>query len=375
MLELLNPDRVPPAIGALDARMRSQVKGQDPIVRALITMLTPNMTALRDPKKPIGSILLCGPTGTGKTLIAETLCQLLFPNVTEPLIKIDCAEFQHEHEIAKLIGAPPGYLGHNQTEPLLTQKRLNRTTSNNMKYPVNIVLFDEFDKAHPTLERLLLGILDHGSITLGNNKVTRFNNSIILLTVNVGAREMMQVLAPKIGFAPSTNAPSSNKITDDLALRITNSALLAVQKKYSPEFLNRLNYTLVTLPLSDTDLWHILEKEINLRLLPIKNKKIEVGVSTEAKNFLWNKASGSFHLTGAREIKRVIETYLIMPLANILSSGQVKSRSTIIVDHHPHSPQSLVFGLRPYTILGQQHTVDTIATNLRGNVIPFPKTA
>jgi ATP-dependent Clp protease ATP-binding subunit ClpA len=154
--------------------------------------------------RPVGVFLLLGPTGTGKTKTVEALAEILHGS-SKNLLKVDCGEFQMEHEVAKLIGAPPGYLGHRETQPMLTQQKLNAVTSE--KCELSLVLFDEIEKAAPSMTRLLLGVLDKGVLRLGDNSTVNFEKSLVFLTSNLGAREMMREINPEFGFQ-SVRPPS-----------------------------------------------------------------------------------------------------------------------------------------------------------------------
>ncbi len=147
--------------------------------------------------RPVGVFLLLGPTGTGKTKTVEALAEVLHGS-EKNVLKVDCGEFQMEHEVAKLIGAPPGYLGHRETQPMLTQQKLNAVTSE--KCAISLVLFDEIEKAAPSMTRLLLGVLDKGILRLGDNSTVNFEKSLVFLTSNLGAREMLREINPEFGF-------------------------------------------------------------------------------------------------------------------------------------------------------------------------------
>src|ERR1041385_4063763 len=182
--------------------LRARVVGQDRAVRALASLYQVFQAGMTNPARPIGTMLFLGPTGSGKTHVVEAAAEILFGD-RNAVIKIDCEEFQHSHEIAKLIGSPPGYLGHRETQPLLTQENLDkyRTDEN----PFTLVLFDEIEKASDALWQLLLGVLDKATLTLGDNRRVDFSQAIIFMTSNLGSREMSRLVDGSIGFAPTNS--------------------------------------------------------------------------------------------------------------------------------------------------------------------------
>src|SRR5207302_713913 len=178
-----------------------------------------HLTGMNPPGRPIGNFLFLGPTGSGKTRIVEATAEVLLKN-PRSVIKIDCAEFQHSHEIAKLIGSPPGYLGHRETHPLLSQEVLNQYHTDKMK--LSFVLFDEIEKASDALWNLLLGILDKATLTLGDNRRVDFSRALIFMTSNLGATEMGSILRPNMGFAASEvqRLREEGKVDEDLKSKI-----------------------------------------------------------------------------------------------------------------------------------------------------------
>src|SRR5271167_5229982 len=183
-----------------ETALRRRVVGQDRAIRQLARIYQVYLAGLSAPDRPLANLLLLGPTGSGKTRLVEAAAEALFGDA-RAVIKIDCAEFQHSHEIAKLIGSPPGYLGHRETHPLLSQEVLNQFHTETMK--VSFVLFDEIEKASDALWNLLLGILDKATLTLGDNRKVDFSKAMIFMTSNLGASEMSSIMAPKLGFGSS----------------------------------------------------------------------------------------------------------------------------------------------------------------------------
>src|ERR1700685_673393 len=183
--------------GGLDAQLQKLLVGQPEAIDTIVPYIQMQQAGLAPEGRPVGVVLLLGPTGTGKTRTVEALAEVLHGS-SKNLLKVDCGEFQMEHEVAKLIGAPPGYLGHRETQPMLTQQKLNAVTSE--KCQLSIVLFDEIEKAAPSMTRLLLGVLDKAVLRLGDNTAVNFEKSLVFLTSNLGAREMLREINPDFGF-------------------------------------------------------------------------------------------------------------------------------------------------------------------------------
>src|SRR5580658_8734434 len=224
----------------LIAVLYQKVVGQPAATRVIVPYIQMYQAGLAPEGRPVGVFLLLGPTGTGKTKTVEALADVLHGS-EKNVLKIDCGEFQMEHEVAKLIGAPPGYLGHRETQPMLTQQKLNGVTSE--KCNLSLVLFDEIEKAAPSMTRLLLGVLDKGILRLGDNSTVNFEKSLVFLTSNLGAREMMREINPDFGFQ-SVKSPDRA----DLTGKLQNIALVSVRKRFSPEFVNRIDAVITYQP-------------------------------------------------------------------------------------------------------------------------------
>src|ERR1700748_3566926 len=193
----LDPTRTGRDAESLERTLRKLVVGQDEAVEQIVNIYQMHLTGLNAPGRPVGNFLFLGPTGSGKTRTVEATAEALVHN-PRAVIKIDCAEFQHSHEIAKLIGSPPGYLGHRETHPLLSQEVINQHHTDSVK--LSFILFDEIEKASDALWNLLLGILDKATLTLGDNRKVDFSRALIFMTSNLGAAEMSALVAPKLGF-------------------------------------------------------------------------------------------------------------------------------------------------------------------------------
>src|SRR5580700_6470156 len=259
----LDPTRTGRDAEALEASLRRMIVGQDEAIQHIVNIYQMHLTGMTPSGRPIGNFLFLGPTGSGKTRIVEATAEALVRN-PRAVIKIDCAEFQHSHEIAKLIGSPPGYLGHRETHPLLSQEVLNQYHTDACK--LSFVLFDEIEKASDALWNLLLGILDKGTLTLGDNRRVDFSRAMIFMTSNLGAAEMGSILKPHLGFATSEieRNRADGIVDDSLSGKLNRAGLEAARRKFTPEFMNRIDKTVVFRPLGERELRKILALELNV---------------------------------------------------------------------------------------------------------------
>jgi CheY-like chemotaxis protein len=252
------------------------------------------------------------------------------------ILKIDCGEYQLDHEVAKLIGAPPGYLGHRETTPLLTQRQLSAVASTHCE--LSLVLFDEIEKAAPSLSRLLLGILDKAILRLGDNTTVNFEKSLIFFTSNLGAREMMKEMRPDIGF--QAGVPRERA---DLTNKLESIALAAVRKRFSPEFVNRIDAVVTYQPLDTEALEIILDQHIDELQRHVNSRLgarcFTLDVAPESRQFLLRKGISTEY--GARELKRTLHRHLTQPLATLVARGQAEPGSCLHVELS-HDRESLV---------------------------------
>jgi ATP-dependent Clp protease ATP-binding subunit ClpA len=317
----------------LNNDLRRLVVGQDLAIEQIVNMYQTYLAGMNSPGRPIGNFLFLGPTGTGKTRLVEATAESLVGDA-RAVLKIDCAEFQHSHEIAKLIGSPPGYLGHRETHPLLSQETLNQYHSEKIK--ISFVLFDEIEKASDALWNLLLGILDKATLTLGDNRRVDFSRAMIFMTSNLGATEMGSILRPNLGFATSEveRRRATGLVDESLNDKISRAGVEAARRKFTPEFMNRIDKTVVFRPLGSEQLHKILQIELGIlqqRILNSPNASPFVfKVSAEAKEFLLREGTDMKY--GARHLKRAIERSLVHPLSNLIASGQIRSGDLIKVD-------------------------------------------
>jgi ATP-dependent Clp protease ATP-binding subunit ClpA len=309
------------------------VVGQDEAIDQIVNMYQMYLTGMTAPGRPVANFLFLGPTGSGKTRTVEALAESLVHS-PRAVIKIDCAEFQHSHEIAKLIGSPPGYLGHRETHPLLSQEVLNQFHTETVK--VSFVLFDEIEKASDALWNLLLGILDKAVLTLGDNRKVDFSHCMIFMTSNLGANEMAALTAPKLGFQRLQNSGADKILQPDAKLneKLSRTGVEAARRKFTPEFMNRIDKVVVFKPLGKTELRRVLEIElgqVQQRVLHSSAEKSFVFTVTAAgKDFLLSEGTDLKY--GARHLKRAIERLLVQPLSNLIATDQVLSGDWIQID-------------------------------------------
>jgi ATP-dependent Clp protease ATP-binding subunit ClpB len=337
----LDPDQKSPRAQDFEEKLAGRIVGQERAVRRLSGLYQIFLAGMNPPYRPIGTMLFLGPTGSGKTRVVEAAAEVLF-NDQNAVIKIDCAEFQHSHEIAKLIGSPPGYLGHRETSPLLTQENLDRFHTEDTK--LSLVLFDEIEKASDALWQLLLGILDKATLTLGDNRRVDFSNSMVVMTSNLGAREMSELISGGIGFAPTKEAKNPNDTEVDH--KIYRTAVEAARRKFSPEFMNRIDKVVVFRSLKEHHLRQILDLELAAvqdRIMHSAGTKFVFQCSDAAKEFLLKE--GIDFKYGARHLKRTIERYLVFPLSNLVATEQIGLGDLVNVDFN-HDRNKLTFSKR-----------------------------
>jgi len=322
----LDPTRRSNEASEFETALRRKIVGQEAAVDKMAEIYQMFLAGLNPPGRPVGNLLFLGPTGSGKTRVVEAMAESLFGD-THACIKIDCAEFQHSHEIAKLIGSPPGYLGHRETHPLLTQEALNQWHTEKLK--LSILLFDEIEKASDALWQLLLGILDKATLTLGDNRRVDLSQCVIVMTSNLGAAEMNEMINGSMGFA-QTPAQMDAK----LDVKIDRTAVEAARRKFSPEFMNRIDKVVVFRMLRLEHLEQILEIELGMvqqRILQVTgNNQFVFSCTAPVKQFLLREGTDLRY--GARHLKRAIERNIVFPLANLVATGQVKLGDFIRID-------------------------------------------
>ena len=327
-LFLLDPDRKSPRAKDFEDKLSGFIVGQERAVRRMSGLFQIYLAGMNNPARPLGTMLFLGPTGSGKTRVVEAAAEVLFGE-PHAVVKIDCAEFQHSHEIAKLIGSPPGYLGHRETSPMLTQENLDKAHTDDTK--LTFVLFDEIEKASDALWQLLLGILDKATLTLGDNRRVDFSRSVVIMTSNLGAREMSEMISGGIGFAPTKTG--KNQDDNEIDTKIYRTALEAAKRKFSPEFMNRIDKVVVFRSLKEHHLRRILEielKSVQDRITESAGTKFVFECSDAAKEYLLSEGIDLKY--GARHLKRAIERFLVYPLSNLVATQQVETGDMVTVD-------------------------------------------
>jgi ATP-dependent Clp protease ATP-binding subunit ClpC len=297
---------------ALEKEMSRMIIGQKEAVSALCKALRRSRADLKDPRRPIGTFALLGPTGVGKTLLAKTLAEILFGD-PKALIQLDMSEYMERHNASRMVGSPPGYVGFEEGGQLTEQVR---------RRPYSVVLFDEIEKAHPDVMNMLLQILEEGKLTDNVGRVVNFRNTIILLTSNVGAELIRRQTT--MGFSPISDEGSYDKMKE----KIMDEA----KKAFRPEFMNRLDDIIVFRSLTKPDLLEILDLEVSKVLTRLKAKQLHLTLEQAAMDFLVEKGYDPTY--GARPMRRAVERYLEDPLAEeiLKSSLQPNEPITVVVE-------------------------------------------
>jgi len=331
--------------GSLAETLHDRLLGQDHVLRELIPYLEMYEANLNPVGRPAGVFLLLGPTGTGKTRTAEVVAEALHGNDRQ-LLRIDCGEYQLDHEVAKLVGAPPGYLGHRETQAALSQQRLESVTSEYSR--LSVVLFDEIEKAAPSMTRILLGILDKAFLRTGDNNPVNFENSVIFLSSNLGAKEMAEQIRPAIGFFDGSPSLADAAPAGGVADKLHAAALHAVRKRFAPEFMNRIDACLTYRPLSSETMASILDQQLQALQTHLD---LRLGLQTftlrytpTCRDFLLRIGCSSEY--GARELKRAIHRWLLQPLASMVIRKQLPAARRVEVDYSEEESRTVFRLLR-----------------------------
>src|SRR6202051_616824 len=329
-----------PSIRSTDTRdfessLRSKIVGQAEGVQSLVDMYQVFCAGLNSPGRPVGNLLFLGPTGSGKTRIVEAAAEILFGD-PRAIIKVDCAEFQHSHEIAKLIGSPPGYLGHRETHPLITQEAL--AVSHREHLQLSFLLFDEIEKASDALWQLLLGMLDKATLTLGDNRKVDLSQTVIFLTSNLGGSQIADLVHGGMGFIQP-----KDKATAGLHEKVERIAVEAARRKFSPEFMNRLDKVVVFHPLKRAGVEEVLEielRQVQKRVLDSTTRPFFFRITRQCWEFLLEQGTDPRY--GARHLKRATERTVVCPFARLLAPGQLNQGDVLVIDRH-RGEDGLVF--------------------------------
>jgi ATP-dependent Clp protease ATP-binding subunit ClpB len=333
--EELDPQKRSSTSCHFEEELRQRVVGQKEAVQALVDLHQVFCAGLHSPGRPVGNLLFLGPTGSGKTRTVEAAAEILFGD-SRAVIKVDCAEFQHSHEIAKLIGSPPGYLGHRETHPLITQEALAASHRDGLK--LSFLLFDEIEKASDALWQLLLGMLDKATLTLGDNRRVDLSQTVIFLTSNLGGSQIADLMHGSMGFIQP-----KDKATTGLQEKVQRTAVEAARRKFSPEFMNRLDRVVVFHPLERAELEEVLEielRQVQKRVLDSTTRPFFFRITNEGREFLLEE--GTDQRYGARHLKRAIERNVVYPLSRLLATGQLHQGDLLLIDRQ-HDDEGLVF--------------------------------
>jgi ATP-dependent Clp protease ATP-binding subunit ClpB len=355
-----------------EAGLRGKIVGQDEAVQAVVDLYQVFKARLNSPRRPVGNLLFLGPTGAGKTRVVEATAEVLFGD-PRAVIKVDCAEFQHSHEVAKLIGSPPGYLGHRETRSLITQETLALYHTEKLK--ISFLLFDEIEKASDALWQLLLGILDKATLTLGDNRRVDLSQTMIFMTSNLGGGEITELMTGGMGFAPAMSADSPSRLDE----KVNKTASEAAKRRFAPEFMNRIDKVVVFHPLRSEQLEQILEIELGTvqqRVMETAHGRFLMQVKPAAREFLLREGTDLKY--GARHLKRAIERHVVYPLANLLATEQVSLGDLISIDwdgveaglKFSKEAEGVVVSA---TLPSTKPSREVLAASCRARGIPFPQ--
>lgn len=297
------------ALSQLESTLKSKVIGQDHVVRDVATAIQRNKVGLRDPGKPIGSFLFLGSSGVGKTYLSKMLAKELF-GTEDAMIRVDMSEFMEKYSVSRLIGAPPGYVGYDQGGELTVKVK---------RRPYSVILFDEIEKAHPDVQNLMLQILDDGVLTDSTGDKVNFKNTIIIMTSNVGTRQLSE-FGTGIGFKDQSDG-------DEAAEQVIRKAL---NKRFAPEFLNRIDKIVTFNQLKKQDIRKITDLELSKLDKRLENLNIRVQYSDKARDFVAEK--GFDPKLGARPLKRAIAQYIEEMITDGIISGEVQPGEDYLID-------------------------------------------
>ena len=300
-------------LSLLENTIKNKVIGQDDAINKIVKSIKRNRTGLKDPNRPIGSFIFIGQTGVGKTQLAKILAQELFDN-EESIIRIDMSEYMEKFNTSRLIGAPPGYVGHEEGGQLTEKVR---------RKPYSVILLDEIEKAHPDVFNMLLQVLDDGFLTDSLGRKIDFRNTIIIMTSNVGARQVKE-FGQGVGF--STSAKISQAENHEKSV-VEN----ALKKVFSPEFLNRIDEIIMFNPLEKEDISKIIEVELQKLYNRTKELGYTIRLSNKAKDFIAEKGFDKQY--GARPLKRAIQRFVEDELAEKIVLSEINEGDTITIDY------------------------------------------
>lgn len=287
--------------------LKNQIIGQDEAIDKIARAIRRNRVGLKDPNRPIGSFMFLGPTGVGKTLLAKRLAEFLF-NSSEALVRIDMSEYMEKFSVSRLVGAPPGYVGYEEGGQLTEKVR---------RHPYSVVLLDEIEKAHPDVYNMMLQVLDEGCLTDSLGRKVDFKNTIIIMTSNIGTRELKDFGAG-VGFNTSITKERSDSVIRK-----------ALNRQFSPEFLNRIDDIITFSSLGQDDIMKIIDIELKGFYKRVAELGFTLTITPDAKSFVAQKGFDSQY--GARPLKRAIQTYIEDPLSELLLRNEDKQGANLLI--------------------------------------------
>jgi ATP-dependent Clp protease ATP-binding subunit ClpB len=292
----------------LEEELHRRVVGQDEAVTAVAEAVVRARSGLKDPNRPIGSFIFLGPTGVGKTELARALAEFLFDD-ERAMIRLDMSEYQERHTVARLIGAPPGYVGYEEGGQLTEAVR---------RRPYAVILFDEIEKAHFDVFNLLLQILDDGRLTDGHGRTVDFKNTLVIMTSNIGSHRILEYRGAFEGAAYE---------------RMKEAVLDEMRQHFRPEFLNRIDEIIVFHALSEEHLKQIVEIQLGYLRQRLAERHIQVELTEAAREYLVRVGYSPTY--GARPLKRAIQKEVETPLARLILKGEVRDGHSVLVDYDP----------------------------------------
>ncbi|MCR4284255.1 MAG: AAA family ATPase [Parcubacteria group bacterium] len=298
-------------LSRIEDEFRKRVVGQDEAITKIANAIRRSRAGISDANRPIGSFMFLGPTGVGKTELAKTVAGFMF-NDDKAMVRVDMSEYMERHTVSKLIGSPPGYVGHEEGGQLTEVVRHR---------PYSVILFDEIEKAHPEVFNIMLQVLDDGLLTDSKGRHVNFKNTIIIMTSNVGGEYVRQM--EKLGF--TSEEETEEKRSGELKDKIQKS----LESRFRPEFLNRLDEIIIFNPLSGENIKDIVERQIEIVAKRLREKEIILTISEEALSILSKEGYNSHY--GARPLKRLIQSKILNPVAEYIVSGRIRGGGKVMV--------------------------------------------
>jgi ATP-dependent Clp protease ATP-binding subunit ClpA len=299
-------------LARMEENLKNRVVGQDEAVQKVSDAIKRSRAGIADPNRPIGSFLLLGPTGVGKTELTKALAEFLFDD-ENALIRVDMSEYMEKHSVSKIIGSPPGYVGHEEGGNLTEMVRHR---------PYSVVLFDEIEKAHPEVFNILLQVLDNGRLTDAKGRLVNFKNTVIILTSNIGAEHIDRMT--RLGFS------AAERSENESYLQAKDKVMDSLKEYFRPEFINRLDEIIIFNILSTEAIQEIVKKQIAIVEERLREKEITLTVSESVLSYLAKEGYNPRY--GARPLKRLIQSKILTQVANLMVSRGVMEGGSVRVD-------------------------------------------